>query len=126
VLGASICDGRQSDVLPVPQILSMVSKRHKNYMFFDDLPSFEYHDRESQANLQKHGISFEEAKQLWLDPHRLLLYTKFEAEPRWILMGRVHELMWTAVFTVRRTRIRLISVRRARQQEKVVYESERI
>ena len=95
-------------------------------MFFDDLLSFEYDDRKSQANLQKHGISFEEAKQLWLDPNRLVLYTKFDAEPRWILIGRLHELIWTAVFTIRRVRIRLISVRRARQKEKVVYESERI
>jgi uncharacterized DUF497 family protein len=95
-------------------------------MFFDDFLSFEYDERKSQANLQKHGISFEEAKQLWLDPDRLVLYTKFEAEPRWILIGRLHELVWTAVFTIRRTRIRLTSVRRAREKEKVVYESERI
>jgi uncharacterized DUF497 family protein len=104
----------------------MMAKRYKKYMFFDDFLRFEYDGQKSQANLKKHGISFEEAKQLWLDPDRLVLYGRFEAEPRWILIGRLHELIWTAVFTIRRTRIRIISVRRAREKEKVVYESERI
>lgn len=53
-------------------------------MFFDEFISFEYDGRGSQANLQKHGISFEEAKQLWLDPDRVVLHTRFETEPRWI------------------------------------------
>jgi uncharacterized DUF497 family protein len=45
------------------------------------------------------------------------------AEPRWFAVGFLRGKHWAAVFTMRGTVIRLISVRRARKQEVDLYES---
>ena len=91
-------------------------------MVFDFLEAFEYDELKSQVNLQKHDISFHEAKTLWNDPERVILEARFSSEPRWLLIARINDLIWTAIFTKRQARIRIISVRRARHQEKVLYE----
>ncbi|MDG0980565.1 MAG: BrnT family toxin [Halieaceae bacterium] len=91
-------------------------------MVFDFLEGFEYDELKSQINLQKHGISFHEAQRLWGDPERVVLRARFSSEPRWLLIARLNDLVWAAIFTERQARIRIISVRRARHQEKVLYE----
>jgi len=43
-------------------------------------------------------------------------------EERWIIVGRLGDLPWTAVVTYRAGVIRIISVRRARRDEVEAYE----
>ncbi|QEY60262.1 BrnT family toxin [Pseudomonas sp. C27(2019)] len=87
------------------------------------MEEFEFDEAKSQANLDKHGIDFVAAQELWKDPHLLEIRAKSEDEPRFALIGKVGEKHWSAVVTYREGRIRLISVRRSRKKEVEFYES---
>jgi uncharacterized protein len=82
---------------------------------------FEYDQTKSDANYDKHGIHFEAAKLLWIDPKRVEFIARFADEPRLGLVAEHDERLWTAIFTYRADRIRIISVRRARDHEKELY-----
>ena len=84
---------------------------------------FEYDPQKSEANRAKHGIDFEQATALWSDPFLLEAPALTEDEPRFIAVGRIAGRHWTAVFTWREDRVRLISVRRSRRKEIETYES---
>jgi len=78
---------------------------------------FEYDPKKSASNKDKHGIDFEDAQALWDDDDRLEVMARFDGEVRYLLIGQLEQRMWTAVFTVRGEAIRLISVRRSRDDE---------
>ena len=82
---------------------------------------FEYDPQKSESNQIKHGIDFEEAKHLWDDVNRLQIEAKSETEPRFALIAIYGDKIWTAFFTIREERIRIISVRRARNGEGSLY-----
>ena len=82
---------------------------------------FEYDQTKSRANSTKHGIDFEQAKALWNDPQRVEFVARFSDESRLGLVAQLGEKLWTAIFTVREDRTRMISVRRARQDEEAIY-----
>ena len=84
--------------------------------------SFEWDDRKSLTNREKHGIDFEAAKSLWLDDQRVEVEMAFPDEKRWALIARVEGKTWTAIYTIRGETIRLISVRRAKTKEVKLYE----
>lgn len=84
---------------------------------------FEFDSDKSMSNLEKHGINFSDAKQLWLDPKVLVVKAKQVTEPRWIAIGCVERKCWSAIFTYRDGRIRIISVRRSRESEMALYEN---
>lgn len=85
--------------------------------------NFEFDETKSQANLLKHGINFVDAQDLWNDPNLLEIPAKTEDEPRYLMIGLIDEKHWSAVITYRSAVIRLISVRRSRTEEVVLYES---
>ena len=80
----------------------------------------------SAANLAKHGIDFVEAQRLWEDPDLLEIPARTEDEPRWLIIGRIDAKLWSAVVTARGDAIRLISVRRSRDDEVALYEGKEI
>jgi uncharacterized DUF497 family protein len=88
--------------------------------------AFEFDPRKSAANLAKHGIDFVEAQRLWEDPDLLEIPARTEDEPRWLIIGRIDAKLWSAVVTSRGDVIRLISVRRARDDEVALYEGKEI
>jgi len=81
---------------------------------------FEFDPAKSAANLEKHGIDFTDAQALWSDPDRLEIPARSLDEPRTQVIGRIGNVVWSA-FTMRGDRIRIISVRRARDEEKAAY-----
>jgi uncharacterized DUF497 family protein len=87
---------------------------------------YEFDPNKSKANKTKHGIDFLEAKKLWEDPYRIEIPAKYLDEPRYLLIGKIKNKCWAAIFTYRLKKIRIISVRRARKNEKEIYESWRI
>ncbi len=87
------------------------------------MDEFEFDEAKSQANLDKHGIHFVGAQELWEDPYLLEIRAKSEDESRFVLIGKIGEKHWSAVVTYREDRIRLISVRRSRKKEIELYES---
>ena len=82
---------------------------------------FEFDPAKSAANLTKHGIDFQTAQALWSDPHRLEIPARSMDEPRTQVVGRIGDSVWSAFITQRGDRIRIISVRRARDGEKAAY-----
>lgn len=83
---------------------------------------FEFDPMKSTMNLAKHGIDFVEAQSLWEDEDRLEIPARTEDEPRSVLIAMLGQKLWSAFFTYRSGRIRLISVRRARQEERRLYD----
>ena len=87
---------------------------------------FEYDLEKSAENKRKHGIDFEEAQALWADSALVEIPARTSEEPRWLLIGKIGHKHWSAVITRRDENIRLISVRRSRNEEVRIYESEDI
>ncbi len=87
------------------------------------MSSFEFDATKSELNLSKHGINFVEAQVLWSDPMLLEIPARTDDEPRYLVIGKISELHWSAVITYRGENVRLISVRRARKEEVALYES---
>jgi len=88
--------------------------------------AFEFDPAKSTTNKAKHGIDFVQAQALWKDPDRLEVTARLDVEPRWIVIGCIDEIMWSACVTYRHEKaIRIISVRRARAREKQEYERRR-
>lgn len=84
---------------------------------------FEFDDAKSRSNLEMHGIDFIDAQRLWLDDRLLEVQARTEDEPRFLVIGRIGGVFWSAVITYRDSRVRLISVRRSRAEEVALYES---
>ena len=87
---------------------------------------FEYDPDKSAENRRKHGIDFEDAQRLWADPQLMEIPARTTDESRWLLIGKLDEKYWSAIVTRRGDNIRLISVRRSRDEEVALYESEDI
>jgi len=83
--------------------------------------TFEWDEKKSQTNKSKHGIDFNTATELWNDQDRIEIQTNFQDENRNVLIGKIKDKLWTAIFTRRVDAIRIISVRRARKKEAKLY-----
>ena len=82
---------------------------------------FEFDTAKSAANLEKHGIDFIRAQALWNDPDRLEIPARSLDESRTQVIGRIGNAVWSAFITHRGDRTRIISVRRARDEEEAAY-----
>ena len=87
---------------------------------------FEFDKNKSESNKRKHGIDFETARRLWVDFNRVEIPTKWIDESRILLIANLEEEIWAAIFTHRKNTTRIISVRKARTNEKEIYNSRRI
>jgi len=84
---------------------------------------FEFDESKSRTNKARHGIDFVAAQALWEDMDLLEVPAKTEDEPRALVIGKIGETHWSAIITWRKDRIRIISVRRSRREERELYES---
>lgn len=85
--------------------------------------NFEWDENKNRLNINKHGISFQLAAQVFLDENRLEFEDTLHSsrdEPRSIAIGRVHKILFV-VYTERYENIRLISARRATKAEEELY-----
>ncbi len=90
---------------------------------------FEWDKEKSVCNLKKHGVSFEEAKEVFEDPfHISKLDYRFDYfEERWITLGSTTKdkiLVVANMFFDENGEeiIRIISARKANQKERIFYE----
>lgn len=84
---------------------------------------FEWDERKNKANIRRHGIDFNEAKEIF---NRKDIYTYFDIrsykEDREISMGPLSNLVLiTVVHTTRFDKIRIISARKATKKERKKY-----
>ena len=84
---------------------------------------YEFDKRKSEINLRKHGIDFNRAQDLWNDPDRIEIPAKTIDEQRFLMIGKISDKYWSCVFTYRSEKVRIISVRRSRKEEIIIYES---
>ena len=82
---------------------------------------FEFDEAKSSSNQTKHGIDFIAAQVLWDDPLRMETPALSADEPRSQVVGKIGDKVWSAFITQRNENIRIISVRRARDNEEEKY-----
>ena len=84
---------------------------------------FEWDERKNAANERKHGISFEDAKAVFLDPARVgwLRSDPGDDEERLIVIGRSGWKIMAVIYTMRGNVTRLISARKASRREQREY-----
>ena len=71
---------------------------------------FEFDQDKSKINLSKHGIDFKEAQLLWDDPNAIVIPARTIDESRYFLIAKLEGKLWSAIFTIRNSKIRIISV----------------
>lgn len=92
---------------------------------------FEWDPEKNSTNKKKHNLSFETAKNVFLDPGMLCKFDRtIGGEDRWHAIGYVDdELVILAVYTARmqndKDAIRIISARKASRKERKLYEIEK-
>lgn len=92
--------------------------------------SFEWDPAKAKANWSKHGVSFEDAAALFLDPLAISVPDDkhSETEERWVTIGRDRRgLVLVIIHTlpgslVKQRKIRIISARKATRREVRQYE----
>ena len=85
--------------------------------------NFEFDQEKSKTNLDKRGIDFGSAQALWKDPGLVEIPARTDDEPRYLMIGMIDGVHWSAIVTPRDENIRIISVRRSRAEEVKIYES---
>ena len=85
----------------------------------------EWDANKAKVNLKKHGIHFSDAEAVLFDPNAISFEDEnAEGEQRHVAMGLDHlGRVLVVVYTYRGENIRLISARRATQNERRAYES---
>ena len=83
----------------------------------------------NEANLKKHGLSFEEAIEIFADPNAIEIFDNdhSENEDRYKIIGILQSrvIVLSLIFTERGQTIRVISARKANKEEKKIYEQKR-
>ena len=92
---------------------------------------FEWDEPKNRRNLAKHGISFETAQLIFVDPNLLSLHDRVVAgEERWQSLGLIHGVIVVLVAHTYRCEdseevIRVVSARKATPRERRAYEESR-
>lgn len=87
---------------------------------------FEWDEEKDQINCQKHGVSFFEAQQAFLDPHRVIakdLEHSIE-EARYYCFGKVSDGVMTVRFTYRAKKIRIFGAGYWRKGRRIYEEAQ--
>ena len=87
---------------------------------------FAFDPNKSEINKHKHGIDFYTARRLWKDPNRIEIPARWVDESPYVLIAGIEQDIWSAIYTLRNNKVRIISVRKARDNEKEIYHSSRV
>lgn len=79
---------------------------------------FEWDEAKRLSNLEKHGFDFNDAYLLFGAPHIQARATTVDGESRWSVTGTIMGVLATAIVTRRGESIRVISIRKARHEER--------
>ena len=87
--------------------------------------SFEWDDEKNDTNLLKHGVSFYEAQEAFLDANSIIAedLAHSSMEKRYYCFGKVDDEIMTVRFTYRDTRIRIIGAGYWRKGRKIYEKS---
>ena len=87
---------------------------------------FEWDENKNRSNNEKHGIDFNDAKEVFKDENnRIAPDLRMDyGELRWKIIGKIYGSIISAIFTERNKIIRIISARRASGNERKEYNNE--
>lgn len=82
--------------------------------------NFEWDEKKRAQNLEKHGIDFVDCVKLFEENAEVLTFpSSFKNEPRYLTIGDIDlDAHVTVVWTMREDRIRIISARSSRREER--------
>ena len=83
---------------------------------------FEYNSEKSKTNKERHGIDFDEARELWEGPHVIIPAKNVLGENRYAILGLVRKRVHMAIYTERGAGIRIISCNKADKRWVNLYE----
>ena len=83
---------------------------------------FEWDNQKEKSNLEKHSISFNDAKKVFESVRFILVDTRMDyGEERIVTTGLIDKRLCVVVYTKRNDIIRIISARRANEREQRRY-----
>ncbi len=87
---------------------------------------FEWDSKKAHNNVQKHGVTFDEACTVFADTLSLTIHDPLHSmeEDRFIIIGAsCNNRILTIVHTDRKSNIRMITARKATKKERLYYEN---
>jgi uncharacterized DUF497 family protein len=81
---------------------------------------FEWDEHKRITNLEKHGLDFFDAVEVFETPH-IVVPSIHSSEQRFLAIGVMQGRFVTVVYTMRSEAIRIISFRRSRHEERQKY-----
>ena len=84
---------------------------------------FEWDDAKGAQNLANHGVSFEAARLVFDDPFAVAREDRRQdyGEDRYVVLGMVQDRLLVVAYTLRGTRVRIVSARLAEPPERRRY-----
>lgn len=82
----------------------------------------EWDEKKNNINIKKHNIDFNDTYKIFEKPILTKIDNRFDyGEKRWIGLGQLEGICVVFIFTMRGKKLRIISIRKANQNEKEVY-----
>ena len=84
---------------------------------------FEWDENKNKSNQEKHGIDFNDAKDVFEDESNIISedLRKNYGETRWKIVGKIYGSIISVVYTIRDKVTRIISARKASRKERDEY-----
>ena len=87
---------------------------------------FEWDEHKRRGNLDKHGVDFPQATELFDGRPTLTVPVVHESEERYLSIGEINQRVMTVVWLQRGGVIRLISARLASRKERKIFSNPKI
>jgi len=60
---------------------------------------FEWDENKNNSNTKKHGINFEQAKQVFNDPDKIVYESEQDSgEQRFVILGEIFDLLYSVIY----------------------------
>jgi len=88
----------------------------------NDIEGFDWDEGNKQKSYKKHNVSIKEAEEVFNSQPFIVLRTAYLNEERFQMFGESKKRLITIIFTIRKTKIRIISAREMSKKERNFYE----
>lgn len=109
---------RRCDVIPAPDVIQFCTSKGARIRF-------EWDVAKAEANEAEHGVAFDEATELWDDPHMVVVEVSRGGERRKLGLARMWGACWLAVYAQDGDTVHIILVRRATAKGAATYDREK-
>lgn len=91
------------------------------YIYMHKVITFEWNSEKNKENVLKHGVAFQEAREAFFDPNRVLVKDVSHSthEERFFCIGLVSEAILMVRFTIRNNKIRIFGAGHWRKGRKL-------